>query len=319
VAIITSLINWKGGVGKTTLTYHLATGLTYRRNRVLLIDLDPQCNLSLLAVGTDPYFNMVYEEGVPTLKTIFDSYFAKQPIRARDVILTKRVGSSPGNVFTHVDIVLGHQDLTLLDLKLAQHGLAYEDDSLERMQVEIKKISIIKELVEQVADDYDYVFIDCPPNVYLTTQNAFYASDYYIIPAIPDRLSTVGIVLICNQMEEFNREYRKKHETLDLPHPYQETKLSGIVFNKVEERRGAPRSGQREFIENVRSQVGGAVYASYLSDGDGISVAAQSGYPVFAHETLFRAKNTAQKQARCVQEIITEFLTRASVREGVMQ
>jgi chromosome partitioning protein len=52
---------------------------------------------------------------------------------------------------------------------------------------------VIKNVIDAVEGDYDYVLLDCPPNVNLVTQNAFFASDYYVVPAIPDFLSTVGI------------------------------------------------------------------------------------------------------------------------------
>ena len=58
---IVSMINWKGGVGKTTLTLHLAAGLASRHSkRVLLVDLDAQCNLSFLAIGASSYITHTY-------------------------------------------------------------------------------------------------------------------------------------------------------------------------------------------------------------------------------------------------------------------
>lgn len=73
---VVSLINWKGGVGKSTLTLHLGVGLQKKTNRrVLIVDLDPQCNLSFLALGVDSYVNRVYKSKTKTLKNVFDSYF----------------------------------------------------------------------------------------------------------------------------------------------------------------------------------------------------------------------------------------------------
>jgi chromosome partitioning protein len=78
--IVVSMINWKGGVGKTSLTLHLAAGLAMRhRKRVLLIDLDAQCNLSFLAVGLTSYVDHVYKNNGATLKNIFDGYFGRTP------------------------------------------------------------------------------------------------------------------------------------------------------------------------------------------------------------------------------------------------
>ncbi|ARU61216.1 hypothetical protein CBW65_09390 [Tumebacillus avium] len=72
-AIITSIINWKGGVGKTTLAHHLGTGLTYRRKRTLLVDLDPQCNLSYLSVGAANHLIMT-RQGTPAIHTVLKAF-----------------------------------------------------------------------------------------------------------------------------------------------------------------------------------------------------------------------------------------------------
>ena len=78
MAQVVSLINWKGGVGKTTLTLHLAAGLAeFHSKKVLLIDLDPQCNLSFLAIGSGDYIKHAYDNDGDTLKTIFDNYFSR--------------------------------------------------------------------------------------------------------------------------------------------------------------------------------------------------------------------------------------------------
>ncbi|WP_458006500.1 ParA family protein, partial [Escherichia coli] len=61
---------------------------------------------------------------------------------------------------------------------------------------------------DQVAEDYDYIILDCPPNINLVTQNAFFASELYLIPAIPDFLSTVGISLIKSEMDKLNKNFR---------------------------------------------------------------------------------------------------------------
>ena len=191
MAVAVSLINWKGGVGKTTLTLHLAAGLATRHGkRVLLVDLDPQCNLSFLALGLSSYVTQVYSKGTNSLKDIFDGYFTHITIDANSVILNKSVNARARRVFTNVGVILSHQELTLLDLKLAREKRSGRDHR-EETRFEIEKLSIIRSLISQVSSDYDYVLFDCPPNVNLVTQNAFFASDYYLVPAIPDRKSVV--------------------------------------------------------------------------------------------------------------------------------
>ncbi len=165
--IVVSMINWKGGVGKTSLTLHLAAGLATRhKKRILLIDLDAQCNLSFLAVGLTSYVDHAYKNNGATVKNIFDDYFDRAPTKTKDVILEKRVRARAGKIFTQVGIILSHQELTLLDMKLAREKRSGKDHR-EETKFEIEKLSVIKDIINSVADEYDYVLLDCPPNVNL--------------------------------------------------------------------------------------------------------------------------------------------------------
>jgi len=308
---VVSMINWKGGVGKTTLTLHLAAGLALRHNKkVLLIDLDPQCNLSFLAIGASAYITHTYKKGLPTLKTIFDGYFDRAPVNAAEMIQNQRVRSSAGMVFKHVDVVLSHQELTLLDMKLAREKRSGKDHR-EETRFEIEKISIIKSVIDSVSEDYDYVLLDCPPNVNLVTQSAFFASDYYVVPAIPDFLSTVGIALINQYMTQFNKDYQSMWAYSGLPGSYSDTKFGGIVFNMVDEYDGGPKKGHAKIIGNTKSELGsGSVFKSYVTDGDGISTASEMNLPVYAFNDLPRAQQNASKQADYMGAVVDEFVTR---------
>lgn len=306
--IVISMINWKGGVGKTSLTLHLAAGLALRHTkRVLLIDLDAQCNLSFLAVGLSAYVDHTYKNNGPTLKTVFDAYFDRAQIKPKDVILEKQVRARAGKIFTQVDIVLSHQELTLLDMKLAREKRSGKDHR-EETRFEIEKLSVIKNVIDAVASEYDYVLLDCPPNVNLVTQNAFFASDYYVVPAIPDFLSTVGISQITKYMDQFNHDYQSMWSYAGLPGAYVETKFGGIIFNMVDEYGGGPKDGHRQIMTSTASQLGAAaLFENYITDGDGMSTAAQFNLPVFAFTDLPRAQQNAEKQATYMGRVVDEF------------
>jgi len=302
------MINWKGGVGKTSLTLHLAAGLASRHSkRVLLIDLDAQCNLSFLAVGLSRYVNHTYKSNGSTLKTIFDAYFERSKIKPKDVILSKNVRARADRVFTQVDIVLSHQELTLLDMKLAREKRSGRDHR-EETRFEIEKLSVIKNIIDEVSDNYDYVLLDCPPNVNLVTQNAFFASDYYVVPAIPDFLSTVGISQIAKYMDQFNQDYRSMWAYAGLSDNYVETKFGGIIFNMVDEYGGGPKDGHNQIMTSTAAQLGsGAIFKNYVTDGDGMSAAAQVNLPVFAFSDLPRSQQNAEKQANYMSRVVDEF------------
>lgn len=311
MTIVVSMINWKGGVGKTSLTLNLAAGLASRHSkRVLLIDLDAQCNLSFLAVGLSAYVDHTYKNSGPTLKTVFDAYFDRKQAKPEDVILEKQVRARAGKIFTQVGIVLSHQELTLLDMKLAREKRSGKDHR-EETRFEIEKLSVIKNIIDAVASEYDYVLLDCPPNVNLVTQNAFFASDYYVVPAIPDFLSTVGISQITKYMDQFNQDYRSMWTYAGLPGAYVETKFGGIIFNMVDEYGGGPKDGHSQIMASTASQLkAGALFANYVTDGDGMSAAAQVNLPIFAFSDLPRSQQNAEKQANYMGRVVDEFYKR---------
>jgi chromosome partitioning protein len=311
MATVVSMINWKGGVGKTTLTLHLAAGLAEKHaKKVLLIDLDPQCNLSFLALGAGAYIRHTYDKNLPTLKTIFDKYFDRASVTADEVILKKSVRADATQIYTEVGIVLSHQELTLLDLKLAREKRSGKDHR-EETKFEIEKLSVIKNLLDQIQDDYDYVFLDCPPNVNLVTQNAFFASDWYLVPAIPDFLSTVGISQIRKYMDQFNTDFNSMSTYAGIATSYKETKFAGIVFNMVDEYGGGPKNGHNQIIQNtIRSQGKESVFSPYVTDGDGLSTAAQMNIPVYAYKDLPRAHANAEKQANYLTKVVDAFIKR---------
>ncbi|PEM44308.1 ParA family protein [Bacillus toyonensis] len=306
---VVSMINWKGGVGKSTLTLHLGIGLQEKTNsRVLIVDLDPQCNLSFLALGVDSYVNKVYRKKTNTLKDVFHCYFNEIPLDVNDIVQEKLVNSSPGYIYTKVDTILSHQELVLIDLQLARSRKAGKDHK-EETKYEVEKLSILASVLSQVKDNYDYVLLDCPPNVNIVTQNAFYASDYFVVPAIPDFLSTTGISLIVDYMENFNSSFAGMHSYAGLP-PYVNTEFGGIIFNMVDEYGGRPKATHNETIQMVTSQHNGKVFDHYITDGDGISAAASVNLPVYSYDHLPRSRDNAKKQADYLERLVDEFLTR---------
>lgn len=309
--VVVSMINWKGGVGKTSLTLNLAAGLALKHSkRVLLIDLDAQCNLSFLAVGITKYVEHSYQQNGATLKTVFDAYFDRKPVKAKDVIINKNVRARAGKIYTSVDIILSHQELTLLDMKLARDKRSGKDHR-EETKFEIEKLSVIKDVIDAVSDQYDYVLLDCPPNVNLVTQNAFFASNYYVVPAIPDFLSTVGISQITKYMDQFNGDYRSMWGYAGLPGSYGDTKFGGIIFNMVDEYAGGPKEGHKQIITSTKAQQGAnAVFTNYITDGDGMSAAAQANLPIFAFSDLPRSQQNAEKQAQYMERVVNEFAQR---------
>ncbi|MBC7130683.1 AAA family ATPase, partial [Candidatus Bathyarchaeota archaeon] len=183
VATTVSFINFKGGVGKTTLCVEIGASLAYKfGERVLLIDLDPQTNatLSLMRV-------IDWQRHCETVGTLYDFFSACLKGDTFDLsrILVKRPVNYMGRL-DNLDLLPSSLELFGIDLELATrfgHG-------------DIKPKLFLRDALKELQSDYDYILIDCPPNLYLATQNGLFASDGYVIVALAEYLSTVGISYI---------------------------------------------------------------------------------------------------------------------------
>lgn len=311
---IISMINWKGGVGKSTLTLHVGVGIMREiehRPKVLLIDLDPQCNLSYLALGVSKYSELVYAESnpQPTLKNIFDSYFNGETFKTEDAIIKQPIAVDSSHVWSNVDILPSHQELVLVDMRLARErksGTSHQEET----KYELEKLSIIHKAIEQVSEEYEYVILDCPPNINLVTQNSFFASQSYFIPAIPDFLSTIGISLIKSEMERLNKDFSSMIGYAGVDIAYSNALLKGIIFNMVDEYGGGPKKTHMATMNSVSRQHPNMIFQEYVTDGDGISTAAENNLTVFSHQYLPKANANAEKQAGLIEDVVRQFLNR---------
>jgi chromosome partitioning protein len=203
-ATVISLVNMKGGVGKTTVAVNLAAHLARDQGkRVLLVDLDPQTNASLSLMSEEAWLKWSQEHG--TMADVFE--LTAKPKRGgdrttlADCIVRGVVPEIPG-----LDLLPSHLRLTFLDLDLASRP------GRER---------IFGRKLEKVAADYDVILCDCPPNLQTATQNALFASDWYLVPMQPDYLSSVGLGLLLDRMSYLKTELQFKIRCL------------GVVFSRV--------------------------------------------------------------------------------------
>jgi len=150
-----SFCNQKGGVGKTTTTIAMVTGLVMRGFRVLAIDADPQMNLSYTSGIT---------EGAE--KNLYDVFRKAVPVQ--EAILHTKEG---------YDLIPGSLDLAAADMEFTQIGREY----------------ILKDQLSGVQGDYDFCIIDTPPSLGILTLNALTASDSMVIPMVTDAYSLQGL------------------------------------------------------------------------------------------------------------------------------
>ena len=202
MGVVISTINLKGGVGKTTLTAVLAEFLSgVHHKKVLLIDLDPQTNLTTMMIGEDRW-EALNEEG-RTLASLFRDALARDgdpPTFDLAKTLVKNV--SPVADVRSVDLLPSSLDLIGLRDRLGSMSSGRFFSSNPTI--------ILKRAVRGLLPKYDYVLIDCPPDLGIVTLNGLRISDGYIIPTIPDILSTYGIDQIQTHVADFADEISER-------------------------------------------------------------------------------------------------------------
>lgn len=192
---VVSVINYKGGVGKTTITANLASEMVRKNKRVLVIDLDPQTNLTFSYIKVEKW-RSEYEKN-RTIKYWFDSIIdGTRPIPTFRDLIVKNNG---------VDLICSHLGLIDVDIELAA-GLSAGTERQHKNNF-IKTYSYIKNELITLKDEYDIVLFDCPPNFSIVTKNALVASDYYVVPAKMDYLSTLGINQLKNHVDSLVEQY----------------------------------------------------------------------------------------------------------------
>ena len=192
---VISTINLKGGVGKTTLTVALGEFLSEAfGKRVLIIDLDPQTNATTMLIGEDRWEELNEQEN--TLARLFQDALCEDASEcAFDLEETRQRGVSNVRDVRTLDLIPSSLDLIDVQDRLASipSGRFYTNNPTE----------VLRRAIRPILDEYDYVLIDCPPNLGLITLNGLRISDGYIIPTIPDVLSTYGIPQIVSRLSEF--------------------------------------------------------------------------------------------------------------------
>lgn len=282
---VVSVINYKGGVGKTSLTANLAAELAWRGRKVLLIDLDAQASLTFSFISPD-----VWEKQFAPAKTI-KSWFESFDSGSSPTSLASLV-DTPSRVTTYLkgngklDIIYSHLGLINVDLELAT-----KLGGANLTQAKKNFLSIHQRLANGIANDltdkkYDLVLIDCPPNFNIVTKTAIIASDYILVPARPDYLSTMGIDYLLRSVNQLIKEYNEYADVKDGHKSDKiDPKILGVVFTMIQEYGGQPISAQRPFINQVkRAFPGVTVFSDYIKRNDTLFAdAPQYGVPVVLH------------------------------------
>ena len=226
---IIAVVNHKGGVGKTTTTVNLGAVLSRLGKRILLVDMDSQQNLTT---------SLMKEEDVT--KSIFDSLMQNEPLPI--------VRISEG------------LDLCPSELALAAAEL--------HLQARIGRESILKKLLNRVRDDYDFIFIDCPPSLGLFTINALVAATDVFLPLTGETLPLRGIIMLDETLNDV------------IQNANSDLKITGVIIQRYNNRKL-----NNEVIEAITSKFGARVFDTKIRECIALAEAPAAHCSIFDYDS----------------------------------
>jgi chromosome partitioning protein len=216
--MIITITNNRGGVGKSTTAQTLSIGLAQKGKKVLLIDLDPQCNTS----GTF------------------------------------KVDKAPNNIYR---VLRGECDIQdaiysnkYIDLISSSLDLSRADDEFKRDAYIYKMHKLLKEQLDKIKNNYDFIIIDTAPNLSLMTTNAIYSSNYVLIPMLADIYSIQGLSVIDKQIQYIREGTDNK-----------EVKISGLLLTHYKAQT-LLNQGLKDTLDEISQKINTKIYKNTIRD-----------------------------------------------------
>ena len=248
---IVALINQKGGVGKTTTAVNLAAALQEKGKKVLLCDFDPQGNATS-GFGIDP-------REIET--TVYDLIISDEPDVKGAVIHTE-----------WIDLLGSNTDLAGAEIDLL---------GLERREFRLRDV------LGRVKDDYDYLFIDCPPSLGILTLECLCAADSFLVPLQTEYYALEGLSQLMATVRTVQKGLNRN------------IRMEGILLTMYDARLNLTV----QVVQEVKKYFADKVYATAIPRNVRLSEAPSHGMPILAYERTSRG-------AEAYQAIAEEFLRR---------
>ena len=247
---IVSVINYKGGVGKTTATANLAAQLAWTGKNVLMIDLDPQASLTFSFIRPDAWEADLADAS--TIKRWFDTVREGDKLDINTLLFEGMRASQVCNK-GRLALIPSHLGLINVDLELATQLGGANMAQVKRNYVRVHR-RLARGLMDLDQDAFDVVLIDCPPNFNIVTKTAIVASHHILVPAKPDYLSTLGIRylqrnlndLVCDFNEYASAEVGEAVEDIN-------PQILGVIFTMVQFRNQEPIMAHRSYMSQIRT------------------------------------------------------------------
>ncbi|HEV7591373.1 MAG TPA: AAA family ATPase [Longimicrobium sp.] len=279
-----SVINFKGGVGKTALALHLGCFLAARRGKlakVLFVDVDHQSSLSIVVLDPQPWEEAIAAE--TTINRVFSAFTTQgAALPGLDAIVKTPFGTK---FYPTIDIAPAQLELDDTEIELGSTTIGNPLVSEWR-----KRTLLSRWLSESGADDeYDFIVFDCPPATKIVSQNAIAASHAYVVPVIPDPVSTRGVTHLINLIESRidarMKLFAATVPAAEIPPAFvPDTKLAGIVITMAQTH-GPAFSGyineHSTQMAALRRQWGGAVLENIIERAAGVAESLGAGWPVY--------------------------------------
>jgi len=212
-----SFVNLKGGVGKTALTVNVAVSLAAEYGKkVLVVDLDPQSNASLWLMGLKEWASRANHHKT---KTVYGLLCRNEPIS--ECLVKSPVRNENGEI-----------EAEKLDLIPATYHLMFFEERHQAPEGQPPSYVQFYRHVKTLKDIYDYILVDCPPNIYKATKCAIFSADKIMVPCNPDALSWMGLDLLAKRIHSFGQRTMAE---CDQERPGEAMPLvAGIIMNDVQ-------------------------------------------------------------------------------------
>ncbi len=286
----------KGGVGKTTICYHIAVALSrYHGKTVLVVDGDYQRGgiTGRFVPSLIEEFRSGQIQGTTLYNKFLQLYSATSLTPDVDIVDT-----------AHTRIQLMPADPRLSQVTVEK--IPTTNNIRENTRSLWRHLSVLDVVLESISDEYDYILVDSHPDINDLLRTIIYACDYVCSPVKLDLQSTVGVVSAIEAINNVNSDVEMVASTTDNEIEYSPTEYAGAIATQAREWGGILKWTERTEYRRIRQT--GPIFKAYVTEGDGLRQAARDRCPVFDV-----AGQNADKQSDQLRALTEEFLDRCPV------